>query len=94
MHIKPVFILSRGAGVFVDNKGGLEMIMDGDATRNRIHALLSELKAEVGDQGTILDETLVGDPSGFDSLFSSKDEIDVIIAYFLGVTPIENPCAS
>jgi len=89
MNIKPVFILSRGAGVFVDQKGGLEMVVDGDANRNRIDALLSELHAEVGDQATILDEVMVSDPSDFESLFTSKDEIHVIIAYFLGVTPIE-----
>jgi len=89
MNIKPVFILSRGAGVFIDQKGGLEMVVDGDANRNRIDVLLSELKAEVGDQVTILDEIMVGDPSDFESLFTSKNEIDVIIAYFLGVTPIE-----
>jgi L-fucose isomerase-like protein len=89
MNIKPVFILSRGAGVFVDQKGGLQMVVDGDANRNRIDALLTELRAEVGDHVTILDELMVGDPSDFKSLFTSKDEIHVIIAYFLGVTPIE-----
>jgi L-fucose isomerase-like protein len=89
MNIKPVFILSRGAGVFVDQNGGLEMVVDGDANRNRIDALLSELRAEIGDQVTILDELMVGDPSDFKPLFTSKDEIHVIIAYFLGVTPIE-----
>ena len=89
MNIKPVFILSRGAGVFVDQKGGLEMILDGEANRNRIDALLSELTSEVGDQVTILDELVVGDPSDFESLFRSQDEIHVIIAYFFGVTPIE-----
>ena len=89
MNIKPVFILSRGAGVFVDQKGGLEMIVDGDVNQSRITALLDELKTEVGDQVSILDEVMVGDPSDFESLFTSKDEIHVIIAYFLGVTPIE-----
>ena len=89
MNIKPVIIMSRGAGVFVDQRGGLEMVVDGEANRNRIDALLSELKEEVGDQVTILDEILVGDPSDFESLIKSEDDIDVVLAYFLGVTPIE-----
>lgn len=89
MNVKPVFILSRGAGVFVEPNGRLEMVKDRDTTRNRINALLDELKTELGAHVTILGELLVGEPMDFEPLFSNKNEIDVLLVYFLGVTPIE-----
>ena len=89
MNIKPVIILSRGAGVFVDPDGRMEMVRDGDTNRNRINALLEELKAEVGDQVTVLEELLVSTPTEFESLSEPQSEIDALLVYVLGVTPIE-----
>lgn len=89
MKIKPVIILSRGAGVFVDPDGRIEMVRDKGMNRNRISALLEELKAEVGDQVTILEELLVSNPTDFESLSEANNEIDALLVYFLGVTPID-----
>lgn len=89
MNVKPVFILSRGAGVFVHEDGRMEMVLDADTSRKRFNALLDELKTDLDDQVTILDELLIGDPSDFEPLFSAEDEIDALLVYFLGVTPIE-----
>ena len=89
ISVKPVFILSRGAGVFTNQDGRMEVVLDGDANRNRINELLQELGSEAGDRVTIREELLVSDPADFESLSEARDEIDVILAYFLGVTPIE-----
>jgi hypothetical protein len=48
MHIKPVIISSRGAGVFVDQDGRIEVVVDQNQSRDRINMLLEELKKEIG----------------------------------------------
>ena len=45
MNIKPVIISSRGAGVFVDHDGRMELVLDQNQNRNRIATLLEELKS-------------------------------------------------
>ena len=89
MNIKPVIILSRGAGVFVDQNGRMEMVRDGDTNRDRINGLLEELRSEAGEQVTILEELLVSNPTDFESLFEQQNEIDALLLYVLGVTPID-----
>jgi len=89
INVKPVFILSRGAGVFFEPDGHMEIVTDGDNNRNRINELLNEIKAEMGDWVTLLDEILVTDPTEFTPIFTEKNQIDVLLVYFLGVTPIE-----
>jgi L-fucose isomerase-like protein len=90
MNVKPIFILSRGAGVFVDGTGRMEMVWDQDANRNRLNTLLEELESEVGNQATVLEKLLVSVPSDLETLFTSKENIDILLVYFLGVTPIES----
>ena len=89
MNIKPVIILSRGAGVFVDPDGRMELILDQKQSRARIKELLTDLKREMGVDATILEELYVGSSSDYQILFNEKNNIDVVLLYFLGVTPIE-----
>jgi len=89
MNIKPVIILSRGAGVFVDYNGRMELVLDKNQSRDRINTLLEELKKEMGEETTILEELLVGSSKDYQSIFEEKNSIDVILLYVLGVTPIE-----
>ncbi|UCE50887.1 MAG: hypothetical protein JSV31_16620 [Desulfobacterales bacterium] len=89
MNIKPVIILSRGAGVFVDHNGRMELVLDKNQSRDRISTLLEELKKEIGAETTILEKLLVGSSKDYQSLFEEKNTIDVILLYVLGVTPIE-----
>ncbi len=89
MNVKPVFILSRGAGVFVDETGRMEMVLDSLANQDRLKALLEELESEIGNQVTVLKELIVSVPSDFEPLFGSTEDIDSLLVYFLGVTPIE-----
>ena len=90
MRIKPVFIRSRGRGVFIEGDGGLDVDRVAEADRQRIDAQLNELKNELGNRVTVLDEIVAGDPADFDALHTSKEGIDIVLAYFRGVTPIEN----
>ena len=48
MNIKPVIITSRGACVFVDKDGRMEVVVDQNQSRDRINMLLVELKNEIG----------------------------------------------
>jgi len=89
LNVKPVFILSREAGVFIDPDGRMEVLRNGERTRDRIAEMLAEMRGALGRDAALLDELLVGDPSGFAPLFSSRDEIDVVLLCFLGVTPLE-----
>ena len=89
MNVKPIFILSRGAGVFVDHEGRIETVREETANRDRINSLLEELKSELGGHVNILEGLFVGRPEDLDSIFVSKDEIDALLVLFLGVTPIE-----
>jgi hypothetical protein len=89
MKVKPVFVLSRGAGVFIDPSGRMEFVSDKDATSSRINALVDELKTEIGDQAVILEPHLVGDPKDIDELMAAPDPGDALLVYFTGVTPIE-----
>ena len=89
MRVKPIFVFSRGAGLFVESSGALNMIMDKDETQSRTEKLLNELKAGLDDNVTVLDALHVGTPDGFEPVFSNQHEIDVLLVYFLGVTPIE-----
>ena len=59
MNIKPVIILSRGSGVFVDHDGRMEVVADKNQSRDRINTLLEELKAEMGAGTTILEEIYI-----------------------------------
>jgi L-fucose isomerase-like protein len=89
MHIKPVIISSRGAGVFVDQDGRIEVVVDQNRSRDRINMLLEELKKEIGKGVTILEELYVSSSRDYQSLFEEKTTIDVILLYILGVTPID-----
>jgi hypothetical protein len=89
MNIKPVIVLSRGAGVFVDQDGRMEVVIDQSQSRDRISTLLKELKKEMGDDATILEELYVGTSKDYLPLFEEKNKIDVILLYVLGVAPIE-----
>ena len=89
LNVKPVFILSRGAGVFVDHNGRIEMVKEQAANRDRIDALLGDLRSELDNHVKILEGLFVSQPADIDLLFVSKDEIDLLLVYFLGVTPIE-----
>jgi L-fucose isomerase-like protein len=89
MNVKPVFILSRGAGVFVDHNGRIETVKEEATNRDRINSLLEELKSELGDQVKILEGLFVSQPADLDSIFVKKDDIDLLLVYFLGVAPIE-----
>jgi L-fucose isomerase-like protein len=89
MNVKPVFILSRGAGVFVDHKGRIETVKEDAANQDRINSLLEELKTELGGRVKILEGLFVSQPADLDSIFASKDKIDLLLVYFLGVAPIE-----
>jgi L-fucose isomerase-like protein len=89
MHIKPVIISSRGAGVFVDQDGRIEVIEDQNQSRDRINMLLEELRKEIGKGVTILEELYVSSSRDYQSLFKEKGTIDVILLYILGVTPID-----
>ncbi len=89
MNIKPVIILSRGAGVFVDPNGRMELVLDQKQSRDRIAELLSELSREMGADATILEALYVSSSSDYQVLFNEKDSIDVVLLYVLGVTPIE-----
>jgi hypothetical protein len=89
MDIKPVVILSRGAGVFVEADGRMNMVVDTGATHSRIQVLLKELETEIGEGARILEPLLVSDPSDFEPLFQVGEGPDVLLVYFLGVTPIE-----
>jgi len=89
MNIKPVIISSRGAGVFVDQDGRMEVVVDQNQSRDRINMLLEELKKEIGKGVTILEELYVSSSRDYQSLFKEKTTIDVILLYILGVTPID-----
>lgn len=89
MHIKPVIISSRGTGVFVDQDGRMEVVVDQNQSRDRINMLLEELKKEIGKGVTILEELYVSSSRDYQSLFKEKTTIDVILLYILGVTPID-----
>ncbi len=90
LKIKPVIISSRGAGVFVDQDGRMELVADKNENRNRIDLLLKDLKNETGKGTTILKELYVSSPKDYQSLFKEKDAIDVVLLYVLGVTPIDD----
>lgn len=89
MKIKPVFILSRGGGVFLDQEGRIEFIKDNDTTQRRVSSSLEELKRGIGTGFTVLDELLVMEPMDLEKIYMEKEEIDCILVYFFGVTPIE-----
>jgi L-fucose isomerase-like protein len=89
MHIKPVIISSRGAGVFVDQDGRIEVVVDQNQIRDRINMLLEELRKEIGKGVTILEELYISSSRDYQSLFKEKTTIDVILLYILGVTPID-----
>lgn len=90
MNIKPVIISSRGACVFVDQEGRMEVVADQDQSRVRINRLLVELKNEIGKGVTILEELYVSSPKDYESLFEEKKTIDVILLSVFGVTPIDD----
>jgi len=89
LNIKPVVILSRGSGVFIDGDGRMEMVPDGAETKVRFNTLLQELKSELEDRATILEALVVSAPDECASLVRSGEEIDALLVLFLGVTPIE-----
>ena len=89
LNVKPVFILSRGTGVYVDRDGRIEIVQGEAPIRERINTLVKELESELGNPVNILEGLFVNQPADLDSLFTTKDEIDLLLAYFLGVTPIE-----
>ncbi|MBW1787100.1 MAG: hypothetical protein JRK53_10870 [Deltaproteobacteria bacterium] len=89
LNIKPVIVLSRGAGVFVNESGRMEMVLDNEDTGARIRSLLEEMKAETGPHASILEPLAVSDPADFKPLFRDGQDIDALLVYFLGVTPIE-----
>jgi len=89
MNIKPLIISSRGAGVFVDPDGRMEVLANKHQTQDRIQALLKELKTEMGDGTTVLDALFITSADDYQPLFNEADSIDVVLAYVLGVTPIE-----
>lgn len=89
MNIKPVIILSRGSGVFVDQEGRMQLVVDKQHSRDRISELLNELNREMGEAATILEELYVSSSSDYQILFNEKNSIDVVLLYVFGVTPIE-----
>jgi len=89
LNLKPVFVLSRETGAFLEPSGRLEVVNDGKTLQARIQVLLEELKEALGPRLTLLQELVVGEPAGFEPLFRDQDGIDVLLVYFLGVTPIE-----
>lgn len=89
MNVKPVVILSRGAGVFVDGDGRMNMVADAEATRGRVRTLLEELKSEGADLALVLEPLFVSDPADLDPLLGPGEGADVLLVYVLGVTPIE-----
>ena len=89
MNIKPVIISSRGAGVFVDEHGRMEIVMDQNQSRDRINTLLVGLKDEVGPGVTVLEELYVSSSKDYQTLFEEKTTIDVILLCIFGVTPID-----
>ena len=89
VSIKPVIVLSRGAGVFVNESGRMEMILDNEDSGARIQSMLREMKGEIGSHASILEPLTVSDPADFKALFQGGGDIDALLVYFLGVTPIE-----
>jgi L-fucose isomerase-like protein len=89
MNIKPVVLLSRGSGVFVNQDGRMELVTDKKQNQDRISELISELKKEMGKDATLLEELYVSSSSDYQILFNEKNNIDVVLLYILGVTPIE-----
>jgi L-fucose isomerase-like protein len=89
MNIKPVIITSRGACVFVDDAGRMEISGDQNKSRDRINKLLVELKNEIGTGVRILEELYVSSPKDYETLFEEKKTIDVILLCIFGVTPID-----
>ena len=71
LNIKPVVILSRGSGVFIDGDGRMEMVPDGAETKVRFNTLLQELKSELEDRATILEALVVSAPDECASLVRS-----------------------
>jgi len=89
MNIKPVIITSRGACVFVDKDGRMEVVVDQNQSRDRINMLLVELKNEIGTGVTILEELYVRSSKDYETLFEEKKTNDVILLCIFGVTPID-----
>lgn len=89
INVKPVFILSRGAGVFIDPDGRIEIAQGDAANRERINSQLEELTSGLNSQVNVMEGLLVKQPEDLEEIFASKDEIDALLVYFLGVAPIE-----
>ena len=89
MNIKPVIISSRGAGVFVDQDGRMELVTDRDRNRNLIDTLLKDVKKEMGKGATFLKELTIKGTKDYQSLFEEQGTIDVLLLLVLGVTPID-----
>jgi L-fucose isomerase-like protein len=89
MNIKPIVISSRGAGVFVEKDGRMELVPDKNRSRARIKTLLEELKAEMGERATILEELYISSSDDYQPFFDEAGNIDAVLLYVLGVTPIE-----
>ena len=89
LSVKPVIILSRGFSVTANTEGGLEILPAAEGNMGGVPAFIDALKKELGDEVTLLDELMISRPSDFDRLFEAVSEIDVILACFLGVAPID-----
>lgn len=89
LTVKPVIILSRGFAVVVNEEGGLDVRSGGKENKGGVPEFVGTLKKELQDGVTLLDELTVSTPSDLDPLFSADSGIDVVLACFLGVAPIE-----
>ena len=89
MTVKPVFVLSRGAGVFVEPEGRLEIQADAEITRLQIGGLLNELKEQLRESNLFSRSSswaTLRDLLRFSPLRRAQT---FLLVYFLGVTPIE-----
>jgi L-fucose isomerase-like protein len=89
LTVKPVIILSRGFAVMANEEGGLDIRTGAEDNKGAVPELVDTLKKELGDKVTLLDELVVSKPVDLDPIFLAVSDIDVILACFLGVAPID-----
>lgn len=89
LTVKPVIISSRGSIVTANEEGGLVIRTGTEKNNSAVTEFVDALNNELGDEVTLLDELVVSTPVDLDPLFRARSEIDVILACFLGVAPID-----
>ena len=89
LTVKPVVVLSRGFAVTANAEGGLDIRTGADGDGLGVPAFLDSLKADLGEGVALLDALQVSSASDLDGLFADAAGIDVVLACFLGVAPID-----